>query len=553
MSTEQELLEQQLLSNAITGRKRINILLDLWQMIHGTDSQRAVEIAIEALHISQSIHSQSDVGKSLYAIGYSYYTLEHYDQALDYLERSIDISAHDDNGRANALKVMGQIYRALEEPVTCYHYLMQSLSLYEKTNNPSEIASVNSALGALYMGVREFAQSFDYYKKSLEAYEQLGQRTKIRATLHNIGILHHKMGDNSAAREYLDRALSFTIEEDDQYSASMTRILIGWISIDLGQLSEALRYVECAYGFGQTAGNKQLEAMTTMLMGIVLKRQGRLSEAQDYLKRTLNFTVESMENLHIGINIMLGEILCQMGDTTEGLNLMGKAWQKAKEVGHDYWESRTCAALSRTLEHQGDAAGALFHYKRCMELSGELCFFDEQGEDAVFAYMLRVGDEGKREEMLRMKAVELEQLVSRKQQELTASALAFMETNQLIDEVQQQLQNLMAVLPKHLQGVLKELINRVQSHHNFKKNWDAFEHRFHETHPGFVRVLTERHPGLTPAELRVCSLLRIDLSSKEIAGVLSVTPKSVDIYRYRIRKKFGLTPDANLTSYLASL
>ena len=157
MSTEQELLEQQLLSNAITGKRRIKILLDLWQMIYGTDSQRAVEVAIEALHVSQSIHSQADVSKSLYAVGYSYYTMEHYDQALDHLERSIDIFANvdDDNGRANALRVMGQIYRVLEEPVNCYQCLMQSLSLYEITNNPSEIASVNNVLGSLYMGVKE--------------------------------------------------------------------------------------------------------------------------------------------------------------------------------------------------------------------------------------------------------------------------------------------------------------------------------------------------------------------------------------------------------------
>ena len=293
--------------------------------------------------------------------------------------------------------------------------------------------------------------------------------------------------------------------------------------------------------------------MTTMLIGIIFKRQGRLSEAQNCFEQTLDINIATVESLHVGIAIMQGEILCQMGEAMEGIRLMEEAWQKAKEAGHEYWESRACAALSPNLEHQGDAAGALFYYKRCMELSGQVSYFKEQGEDAVFTYILGVVDEEKREEMLRMKATELEQLVTRKQQELTASALAFMETNQLIGEVQQQLQSLMSVLPKRLQGVLKELINRVQSRHNFKKNWDAFEYRFRETHPGFIRVLTERHPGLTPAELRVCALLKISLSSKEIAGVLSVTPKSVDIYRYRVRKKFGLTPNANLTSYLASL
>lgn len=69
----------------------------------------------------------------------------------------------------------------------------------------------------------------------------------------------------------------------------------------------------------------------------------------------------------------------------------------------------------------------------------------------------------------------------------------------------------------------------------------------------FTKLLNERHPGLSPAETRLCVLTRSGLGTKEIAGMLNLTPSAVEKTRYRVRKKLGLAPDDSFENYISSI
>jgi DNA-binding CsgD family transcriptional regulator len=80
-----------------------------------------------------------------------------------------------------------------------------------------------------------------------------------------------------------------------------------------------------------------------------------------------------------------------------------------------------------------------------------------------------------------------------------------------------------------------------------------FDNLFRQMHHEFYDRLLEACPQLSKAELQVCALLRLNLSSKDIAQIISLTPASIDVTRSRIRKKLGLEPSMNLTNYLIRL
>ena len=65
--------------------------------------------------------------------------------------------------------------------------------------------------------------------------------------------------------------------------------------------------------------------------------------------------------------------------------------------------------------------------------------------------------------------------------------------------------------------------------------------------------MKEIHPKLTPNDLRLCAYLRLNLSSKEIAPLLNISPKSVEVKRYRLRKKMELPHEASLTNYILEI
>jgi len=86
-----------------------------------------------------------------------------------------------------------------------------------------------------------------------------------------------------------------------------------------------------------------------------------------------------------------------------------------------------------------------------------------------------------------------------------------------------------------------------------KNSWSQFESRIKESDQEFYRNLGVKHPNLTPAEIKLCFFLRLNLSTKEIAGMTFQTYDSVRIARTRLRKKMNLTNDDNLVGYLFAI
>ena len=80
-----------------------------------------------------------------------------------------------------------------------------------------------------------------------------------------------------------------------------------------------------------------------------------------------------------------------------------------------------------------------------------------------------------------------------------------------------------------------------------------FREAFDNADSEFFKKLKDLYPELSPNDLKLCAYLRLNLSSKEIAPLINISPRSVEIKRYRLRKKMNLASNENLTNYIISL
>ena len=80
-----------------------------------------------------------------------------------------------------------------------------------------------------------------------------------------------------------------------------------------------------------------------------------------------------------------------------------------------------------------------------------------------------------------------------------------------------------------------------------------FKEAFNNADKNFIKKVKSLHSDLTPNDLRLCAYLRLNLSSKEIAPLLNISPRSVEVKRYRLRKKMNLDHNANLTNYILEI
>ena len=100
---------------------------------------------------------------------------------------------------------------------------------------------------------------------------------------------------------------------------------------------------------------------------------------------------------------------------------------------------------------------------------------------------------------------------------------------------------------------IKTVINTIDRNLNNQDDWKFFEQAFNNADKDFLRKVKKTHPELTNNDLRLCAYLRLNLSSKEIAPLLNISLSSVEIKRYRLRKKMNLSRNQGLTDHILSL
>lgn len=94
------------------------------------------------------------------------------------------------------------------------------------------------------------------------------------------------------------------------------------------------------------------------------------------------------------------------------------------------------------------------------------------------------------------------------------------------------------------------MVNLIDYSFNLDKDWEEFKLYFEDVHKDFFGQLKEQYPSLSPNELRLCALLKLNLSVKEMASLMGISPESVKMARHRLRKKLGLTSDQNLVEFM---
>ena len=104
-------------------------------------------------------------------------------------------------------------------------------------------------------------------------------------------------------------------------------------------------------------------------------------------------------------------------------------------------------------------------------------------------------------------------------------------------------------LKSDLKKSLKELLKNKGSEPEILSFYSDFE----KIYPHFTSSLQKNIPNITSNELKLCALLRMNLSAKEVSELLNITPESVNKARYRLRKKIGLSPKDDLDIFILNI
>ena len=155
------------------------------------------------------------------------------------------------------------------------------------------------------------------------------------------------------------------------------------------------------------------------------------------------------------------------------------------------------------------------------------------------------------EEIIRLKNAQLQAEIEYKNQELTSSAMNLIQKNKLLTNLKNSLKTLSTEsLNEETSAQLIRLVRSIDKDLEGNEHWTAFADSFDQVHGKFITRLKESFPELTPQEVKFSAYIRMNLNTKEIANLLGISVRGVEIGRYRVRKKLGLSRQDNLTNFL---
>lgn len=153
-----------------------------------------------------------------------------------------------------------------------------------------------------------------------------------------------------------------------------------------------------------------------------------------------------------------------------------------------------------------------------------------------------------KQQLMRLRNEKLREDIDNKNRELGSSTMNLIRKNEFLRTIKKELEKV-----KEEKKNLNSVIKIIDKNLNNNDDWNLFQEAFNNADKDFLKKIKQAHPTLTANDLRLCAYLRLNLSSKEIAPLLNISSRSVEVKRYRLRKKMELPHEASLSDYILEI
>ena len=158
--------------------------------------------------------------------------------------------------------------------------------------------------------------------------------------------------------------------------------------------------------------------------------------------------------------------------------------------------------------------------------------------------LLEIQELEAQKEIIRLKNEQLQKDIEGKSRELAVATMSTLKRNEFLNTIKAELETIKG------ETKAKKLIKNINAKLKNNDDWEYFKKAFDNTDQPLFSQLKDAHPSLTKNDLKLCAYLRLNLSSKEIAPLLNISVHSVEIKRYRLRKKMGLERSQGIVEYI---
>jgi len=518
------------------------------------------QVVLDSLRIQlNSVEEDSAKIKALWNLAEYYGDLD-FDVSLDYSNKALNIALKNRNLHliAESYSKIGYFLILKGDYDKAHTNFLKCLEIFETISDEVKILVTYNHLGIINDRVENYGKALDYYFKALEIYnngitrnsEKIKSFKKIYSIYNNIGNIYIIKNEYETALNYYRKGLKLALENTDDRNVGLIYNNLGKTFTYLKKYEEAQKYFNKSLEARKRANDLSGMATTYYMMGNYYTLIGDYNKALEVLKKSqkLGEEVGSLETQQVAANF-----LCKIYEKTSQFKQAYQTYQLYKVISDSLLNERTIRELTRAqmqFEFEKIEKIQIAEHKREFMMHALIISVLTLGVIIIALLYWGVKNRERKNVLVRKN---LEQDLDLKNRELTTNVLYLIKKNELINGISDRLLKLKPRLKEENKEPVQKIVFDLHCGVD-QEIWKDFEIRFQQIHSGFYNNLQERFPDLSPGERKLAAFLRLNMTTKEIASITGQTTKSLEVARYRLRKKLDISnKEINLINFLCEM
>jgi tetratricopeptide (TPR) repeat protein len=514
----------------------------------------------KALNAFKDYGGKHEIGLAYSALAMGEFEMGHYDKALAQTDSVLKIyNGLNDHYRSAVMHgLKSDIYNAKGQYRLALNEGLKSLRVLDTINKPIRKAEMLITLGDIEYQLNEYQKSMTYASEALPIYEQYQDSVSVTYALNDISRAHLALSEYKEALPLLERSVQLARKLEIKQAEATALYHLGEAALKQGNYTPALSYLSEAKAIFRQIGFQKQLADTYLFTARTYLNLNQYNEALLNLgrARTIYEEIGSYDQLGQTYKLSAG-IYKQLGDNERALNDY-QTFHYISDTVLNVSKSKQIEELRMIYESEKKEQAIINQQNEIALLQQKAKVNQLQLSMLVTGLILLViiaslGYYAIRQKMRRNKLIreKLDDELAHRQKQLTTHALHLAQKNEVLEALKDKVKELKEA-SEGQQGY-HQLIKTINSSMHDDDNWTNFKMYFEEVHGDFYGNIKTKYPELTSNELRLLALMKLNLSTKEIAGILNVSAEGVKKARYRLRKKMNIKTEESLQDYVLSI
>lgn len=509
-------------------------------------------------------------------------TIEYTKLARRFLQENFPDGLDKEKTIVNLALIQASAYQSLGMSTPAINIYFNTLEETRKYHMDDMTAIIYNNLGSSFQHQREYAQADTFFNKAIQINESRKDKQKLFVNYNNLAVTYAKQQNHDKALEYAFLAIHQLDAEKDKDMIMLMQQSIASIYLNRNEPLLALKIIQEVEKYQRQKGQSPFLIYTYRLLAQIYLHLNRTDAALEALQKAKqqadlchndkeqvpllslfaeiyaekNEYANAYRNLARAVSIKdsLSDIENRHQFTDiEEMYLAGQERNRQESVAAE--QERKKNAIVYTLLIVIIVSLVVMLLRNRLSSARKRAASAESLQEAHRQFEAELQRKEEEKAQLEKQLASQDEMLLQQKREMASLSIQSVQNENYIEKLNEEMKRLLLeinVKETEKRKHIKEIISKINQY-STQSNWEEFRYRFENVHDSFFQKLSAQYPDLTTNDQHLCALLKLGLSTKEIAAITFKEVRSIESGRNRLRKKLGLSEKEDLAKFLAQI